>query len=262
LVTQSGELTRSWISAIMKTNQNLIQKEHCHMKTKSISITSRANSHERSRRKCIQKFLYYFPGGYSGKKYIAWEREYKWNAHVAWEESLNKRSFKRYLEEGNFLEIAKLATAIESKTNLLFSFEKMALRDAVKTKESAEIFSVGLFSFLHGKGTAKERFESFRDVLAILPVKQTRVLTWPLQTVFGFIAEPSRHIFLKPTVTKKAALKYQYDFYYHSRPNWQTYESLLGFAELVQKDTAQWNPKDMIDLQSFIWVVGSEEYPD
>jgi hypothetical protein len=33
-----------------------------------------------------------------------------------------------------------------------------------------------------------------------LPRRQSRVLTWPLITVFGFIAEPGTHIFLKPTV--------------------------------------------------------------
>jgi len=42
-------------------------------------------------------------------------------------------------------------------------------------------------------------------VVAGLPRRQTRVLTWPIVTVFGFIAEPTAHIFLKPNVTKRAA---------------------------------------------------------
>src|SRR5438105_449855 len=99
---------------------------------------------EKARQKCVKKFLYYFPGGYQGKKYIAWERDYKWAAHVAWQEQLNKASFKNLLADGDYTEIARRAVNIESKTNLLFSFEKMALRDAVKTSESARMFAEGL----------------------------------------------------------------------------------------------------------------------
>jgi len=38
--------------------------------------------------------------------------------------------------------------------------------------------------------------------------------------------------------------------------------SLLGFSELVQKDFPGMKPKDMIDIQSFIWVQGSSEYDE
>lgn len=220
------------------------------------------SSVEKKRQRCIRKFSYYFPGGFNGKKYITWEREYKWNAHLAWQEKLNKKEFAQLLSEEKYEEIAKRAVNIESKTNLLFSFEKMALRDAVKDKVSAKQFAEGLFNFIYGKKSLKEKFAAYRDVLAGLPVKQTRVLTWPVLTVFGFIADPEHHIYLKPTVTKHAAEKYGYEFEYSSKPNWATYESLLNFAEQVRKDTKKWRAKDMIDLQSFIWVMGSEEYPD
>ena len=89
---------------------------------------------------------------------------------------------------------------------------------------------------------------------------QTRVLTWPLVTVFGFIAQPHKHIFLKPNVTRKAAREYGFDFAYRSRPNWDTYESLREFADLIRSDIDDLKPLDMIDIQSFIWVQGSDEY--
>jgi hypothetical protein len=99
-----------------------------------------------------------------------------------------------------------------------------------------------------------------REVAAGLPRKQTRVLTWPLVTVWGFIALPDCHIFLKPNVTRLAAEAYGYDFEYQSRPNWSSYSSLRGFAERVRNDTRDLGPRDMIDLQSFIWVQRSDEY--
>ena len=93
-----------------------------------------------------------------------------------------------------------------------------------------------------------------------LPRKQTRVLTWPLVTVFAFIAQPDRHIFLKPNVTRRAADEYGFDFEDRSRPSWETYASLLECARLLQRDLADLRPVDMIDVQSFIWVQRSAEY--
>lgn len=61
------------------------------------------------------------------------------------------KSFRKLLSSGQHRIIARTAIAIESRTNLLFSFEKMALRDAVATNDGARIFADGLFGFLHGE---------------------------------------------------------------------------------------------------------------
>jgi len=143
---------------------------------------------------------------------------------------------------------------------MIFSFEKMALRDAIKSAAGARTFATGLYEFLHGRRSDETRFVAWCETVAALPRKQTRVLTWPLVTVFGFIAQPQRHIFLKPTVTKIAARKYGFDLGYESKPNWQTYSRLLEFAETIRRDVRDLKPSDMIDLQSFIWVQGSDEY--
>lgn len=90
-------------------------------------------------------------------------------------------------------------------------------------------------------------------------------LFWPpndLRPVFGFIAQPDAHIFLKPKVTRIAANAYGFEFQYHSRPSWSTYVSLLQFATVVRRDLRDLRPRDMIDIQSFIWVLGSEEYAE
>ena len=181
---------------------------------------------------------------------------------MAWEKLLNQKEYKQLLKGREYNEIALRAVRLETKTNLLFSFEKMALRDAVKPVVGAKAFATGLFDYVYGDGRLQERFERFTGVLESLPRKQTRVLTWPLHTVFGFIARPDEHIFIKPRVTKVAAEKYDYPFVYKSRPNWETYKSMIGFAEQVREDVAGLKPRDYIDLQSFIWVLGSDEYPD
>jgi hypothetical protein len=81
-------------------------------------------------------------------------------------------------------------------------------------------------------------------------------------TVFGFLAQPDRHIFLKPNVTRAAAREYRHPFLYESRSAWPVYDSLLRFADRIRRDQRDLAPRDMIDLQSFIWVQGSDEYEE
>lgn len=209
---------------------------------------------------CRRKFLRLFPDGFRDETYVAWERAYKWRAHVTWAERLGRERLRGLLRSGQFAEIAQIAIAIESRTNLLFSFEKMALRDALRSRSGARSFAKGLFDFLYGDAEPAARFERWCDVVAALPRKQTRVLTWPVVTVFPFIAAPDEHVFLKPMVTRTAARKYGFDFHYASNLNWATYESLLRFAAVVRRDLRDLRPRDMIDLQSFIWIQGSDEY--
>ncbi len=209
---------------------------------------------------CRRKFLRFFPKGFYDEKYIAWERGYKWQAHERWDEQLNRTEFQSLLKKGEFTEIGARAVKIESPTNLLFSFEKMALRDAVKTPEGAKIFVEGLDDFLHGAGKPEHKFEHWCAAVGQLPKKQSRVLTHPVVTVFGFLAQPEKHIFLKPNVTRTAAREYGFDLLYESKPSWETYASLLEFAELIKHDLADLKPQDMIDVQSSIWVQGSSEY--
>jgi hypothetical protein len=212
--------------------------------------------------RCRRKFLRFFPQGFRDKTYLAWERDYKWHAHQQWNEALDRNAHRALMRAGNFAEVAARAVRIESRTNLLFSFEKMALRDAVKSAEGARAFAEGLYDFLYGAGRMPRKFERWCDVVAALPRRQTRVLTWPLVSVFGFIAQPATHIFLKPNVTRLAAREYGFDFRYQSKPAWETYASLLAFAETVRRDLADLRPRDMIDLQSFMWVQGSDEYEE
>jgi hypothetical protein len=212
--------------------------------------------------RCRRKFLRHFPRGFADETYLSFERDYKYHAHEQWETELGHDKFRALLRDGSHSEVAARAVRIESRTNLLFSFEKMAIRDAVKSAPGAKAFSTALYDFLHAEGPPERKFNDWCNAVANLPRRQTRVLTWPLLTVFGFIAQPRRHIFLKPIVTRLAADAYGFPFQYQSRPNYATYDSLLAFARTIRRDLRDLRPRDMIDLQSFIWVLGSDEYPD
>jgi hypothetical protein len=225
-----------------------------------------ANAIRRPALDCLRKFRRFFPGGFADETYLDWEREYKVEAHERWQEVLSPARFRALMRAEGYGEIAAAAARVESRTRhpMLFSFEKMALRDAIRTPAGARIFAEGLYTLLHGAGSMQTRFERWRDAVARLPRKQTRVLTWPMVTVWGFLAQPRRHLFVKPRVIQAAAEAYGFEFDYVARPNWKTYSRLLELAATVRADLSAagpaMTPRDMIDIQSFLWVQGSEEY--
>jgi hypothetical protein len=148
-------------------------------------------------RKARRKFLRVFPGGFRDEDYLALERDYKSAAHVRWQDTLSEPTFRHLLEQRQFSEIASLAAAIEARTNLLFSFEKMAFRDAVRSPAGSRAFATALYQFLHGTEPLDTRFSGWIEAVDALPRRQTRILTWPLVTVFGFIAQPRTHFFFQ-----------------------------------------------------------------
>ena len=109
-------------------------------------------------------------------------------------------------------------------------------------------------------GASKVNLRRWCEVVAALPRKQSRVLTWPLATVFGFIAQPETHIFLKPTVTRLAAKEYGFDFATDPGRRGKHIPVFLSLPDEIGHDLRELRPRDLIDIQSFIWVLGSDEY--
>lgn len=93
----------------------------------STGLLSSKDPVEKTRLRCRKKFLHYFKKGYSDATYICWERQYKLDAHFQFQQALNKREYKRLLLAKKYSEISLTAVRVESRTNLLLSFEKNGL---------------------------------------------------------------------------------------------------------------------------------------
>jgi hypothetical protein len=209
-----------------------------------------------------RRFLRFFPAAFRDERYLAWEHDYKWRSHKLWTELLGQSEFKKLLDEPDYTEIANRALRVEQKTvpPFLFSFEKMALRDALRTEYGAETFSKALFNLLHGRDDLRSRFIEWIVAVGDLPRKQSRVLSWPNLTFFPFIAQPKKHIIMKPSAMRVAAAELGYDLEYSSKPSFTTYDRLLNLANLVSDYIADLKPRNYHDLQTFLYVIGSAEY--
>jgi len=212
---------------------------------------------------CRRKFRLFYPEGFQDNAYVVAERAATERAHLEWQQTLGPRDFRHLLARGAYRQIAAQALLVESRTNLLFSFEKMALRDALRSPAGARLFAHELYAFLHGRGSGRRRFEDWAQAVGELPRPRARVQTWPVVTLFGFLARPDRHLFLKPRVTREAARAYGFDLTYQSAPCWPVYESLLTFGAIIRRDLERHRglqARDLIDVQSFIWVQGAQAY--
>jgi hypothetical protein len=211
-----------------------------------------------------RRFKEIFPGGFRDATYLAWERDYKWDAHRAWQATLGKAEWRRLLDERAYAEVARRIAVFyqRSKLNMLALYEWMALREALADPRGGQLLATGLYELIHGAGDFGARLERFTGVLDAVPQRQTRLAKWPVATLFPFVALPRRHLILKPRLMKRAAERFHVDLQYASRPNATTYAAMMDFAGWLRRELASWKPRDLIDIQGFIWATSSEEYED
>jgi hypothetical protein len=63
--------------------------------------------------RCRRKFLRFFPEGFRDAGYLETERDYKWQSHLRWRESLSEEEFGALLRARRHDEIAARAVRVE-----------------------------------------------------------------------------------------------------------------------------------------------------
>jgi hypothetical protein len=201
-----------------------------------------------------------FPDGFRDDSYIERERRYKLRAHQTWSAELGRDIYTELIDAQRFEEIGLRLLKVYRGLNLLGTFESMSLHDALKTEAGARLIGTAVFESVYGDVPPEARFNELSKAFASVPMTRGKLTTWPLQTVFPFLANPSENMFLKPLATRQAAERFGFDLYYKTPPNWSTYARLLLFGQHLMKDLDSWSPADLIDIQGFIWVTTSTGY--
>jgi hypothetical protein len=190
------------------------------------------------------RFLRFFPSGFHSVGYTNAERDYK----IAAKQRLDGLASLEQAIKAPALGEAVLS--VFRATNLLSPFEKVRLQDLLRGPAAAE--------FIH----AAARFTLGEGKRALLEME--RVLKphdsakWTVVTYLPFLWRPEAHMFLKPGVTKDFAARVGHSFAwdYEPRLNIEVYESLLDLVLTTEGELAELGPRDRIDVQSFIWVIG------
>jgi hypothetical protein len=198
----------------------------------------------------IERFLERFPEGFNGKRFLTEERNYKVKAHELALELMGREQLSMLLGGEDYHEICIRALKVVNATNLMFPNEKMALKDGLDSTEKEQAFSKSLFQLLYGEGELEGRFMAFAKVLEDLGADK-----WTTASYFLFILIPEKYMFVKPMVTKNAAEISAIELNYRPQLNWLTYKSVLEFSEYLRSALAELKPRDMIDVQSFMWCI-------
>lgn len=202
-------------------------------------------------------FLQQFPGGFRGERYNFHERDYKEEITRETQKELGLQAMKALLDEGNYRAICDRAIKLTGlRANaMIFKNEKMALRDGVKSEDGAKLFAESLFNVLHGTSDFDGRFNDFANCLQTIEADK-----WTNATYFLFFMYPDQHMFVKPTITQNAAEVCGYEINYRPELNARTYRSVMEFSAYLEKAIASLEPRDMIDVQSFMWCIAPGTY--
>jgi hypothetical protein len=198
----------------------------------------------------VERFLARFPQGFYGDRFASEEREYKVRAHQLAQDLLSQSALTRLLSANDYGEVCRRALRVANATNLIFPYEKMALKDGLESPAHQQAFATALFHLLYGDDDLKPRFERYVDILEGIGAAK-----WTIATYFLFIVYPAEYVFLKPTVTQNAAEISGFAINYRPDLNWLTYTSVLTFAKYLKTELTGLSPRDMIDVQSFMWCI-------
>lgn len=204
-----------------------------------------------------QRFLEQFPGGFYGDILMFEERQYKDALAGLAREWLGRDVLEHLIETARYQQVCDNANKLiaHPTNNLPSLYEKLAFKDGLKKLNDPKIFARSLFAYLHGEGDLEPRFTGFADVLA-----QMKADKWPVITLFRFFLFPTTDVYIKPTNLQHAAEVSRFEINYKPRINWLTYQSVMAFYQSLADNTADLKPRDMIDVQSFIWCIDPHSY--
>lgn len=204
----------------------------------------------------VEQFLRAYPQGFEDPRYLGTGggrqvRAPRWrDACAVWAEAMGDGEGPRLLAAGDVRELTRRALRLEKHLVLVpGTLDAGTLKAALEDPDAALPFFEAIFELL-GAPPARLRMEKLFAAAEALDVEPA--LAWPIATVFPFVADPARHVFLSPRTTCAAAERLGCDLRYDAAPNWATYAALRTFsAQLLARLQAN-GARDFIDVEAFL----------
>lgn len=194
------------------------------------------------------RFLAFFPSGFYSDDYASQERDYKLAAKAKLDETV---PLDEAVDGKGF---GEAALAVFRATNMLSPFEKTRLQDVLRGPRADDFV----------QAAARFTLDATKSNLLAMEraLKPHDNAKWTVVTYLPYLWQPDTHMFLKPEATKDFATRVGHRFAsdYEPRLDVAVYQSLLDLVSRTELELADLKPRDRIDIQSFIWVVGN--YPE
>jgi len=225
-------------------------------KAESVVLDNLVTSAQSDRKKyknirmLIADFLKIYPDGFDDGEYFKKERDRKVTAHHRAVELLDEEDLNTLLQKSEYDAVCQRALQVIDGTNLIYPNEKALLRTALSTETQQKLFAEGVYQLLYGTSEFQRRFLDFSTVL-----KKIGAPKWTIISYLLFVVFPEKYMFVKPRITEKAAEVSAFEINYVPGLSWLTYKSVLNYAQYLTTELSTLNPKDMVDIQSFMWSI-------
>jgi len=196
-------------------------------------------------RGAIQRLLHIFRDGLEGDTYVRWERTYKLDAKARLDLELPLARARQATADD-----AEAALRAYQKTNLLSPFEKARVSELLRGPKGADFVRAAAEFTDGGLATGLSDMERM--------LRAHGQPSWPVVTYLPFLWSPESQMILKPEVTMDFARRVGHVFAttYESALKADVYRCLLDLVAETEREIADLKPRDRIDTQGFIWVVG------
>src|SRR5690606_6737278 len=169
---------------------------------------------------------------------------------------LSKNTMEQLIVRGDWSEILKRLEAIGNKTNLLWLRipQQGDLAVLYSDKLDKEGYTRQVYDLLYGPGDGDARFGRY---LAYVETHQLPK-EWPFPTYLLFLFHPATEFFIKPSVAQWFLGQIGKANEWETRPSVEAYQRIKQYVRLFGDFLSTYNPTDMIDLQSAIYMAKYE----
>ena len=176
-------------------------------------------------------------------------------AHAAFVEAFGNGEGERLLAAGDVAKLVSGTLAIEKLAGAnQAGADKATLAGGLKDPATAQPFFAALFEALAAPAPERAGFDALAAAVAAFPPEDVG-RSWQLVTLLPFLAQPERHMLLRPKLTSQAAHRLGLELRFAADPNWVTYSTLLKSGELLLEKLRPIGASDLVDVESFLTVV-------
>lgn len=196
------------------------------------------------------RFHQFFPDGFRSPAFEEAERNYKLKAKAKLDETV---PLERALTGTG---MGEAVLSVYQRTNLLSHFENTRLAPLLRS-EDADAFIQAAARFAMGE--IAPALAAMGKLLA-----KHECAKWTVVTYLPFLWRPESHMFLKPKVTLDFAARVGHPFAHEYSPALDpaVYASLRDLVQQMAREVRDLQPRDNIDLQSLVWIIGEYKEGD
>ena len=200
---------------------------------------------------------------FQSERYLEWERQYKVDLTSEWRATVTGDRLNAAIGGSDPLPYANQVSTLFTKTNLLPWRYSMCIK-GFKSPEKARTFLEALHMLLFDREGAREPIDAFTEHMRPLydgDLKEgiNSAASRSIPSLALWLSDPQHHFFIRSAVVNKAA-NILSGGAIEGRDEVMTsayYSGVLDLAHAVRSGIAELRPRDMIDVQGFLWGVFS-----